>query len=172
MCESKASIWWKTVHWCQCNSYEGMHKLIEMPSRYLTNCKEEFCLLSFLLRAFSWTVPLIAYLHGLKLLAALLFIGLHKKRYCTAITKGKTTGSCLFTEAKPCCTRLISRWVTIWTNYPVLYNFLGSHAGVVNTNHAFHLYVKYCMWIEFQSISTWLRGFSPGTPVSSFRLPF
>ena len=23
------------------------------------------------------------------------------------------------------------------------------------------------MWIEFQSISTWLRGFSPGTPVSS-----
>ena len=37
MCESKASIWWKTVQWCQCNSYEGMHKHIQMPSRYLTN---------------------------------------------------------------------------------------------------------------------------------------
>ena len=36
-------------------------------------------------------------------------------------------------------------------------------------NHAFHLYYKCCMWIEFQSISTWLRGFSPGTPVSSLR---
>ena len=43
----------------------------------------------------------------------------------------------------------------------------GSQAGVVNINHAFHLYCKCCMWIEFQSISTWLRGFSPGTPVSS-----
>ena len=47
MCESKASIWWKTVHWCQCNSYEGMHKHIQMPSRYLTNFNEQFCLLSF-----------------------------------------------------------------------------------------------------------------------------
>ena len=31
----------------------------------------------------------------------------------------------------------------------------------------YYLYYKCCMWIEFQSISTWLRGFSPGTPVSS-----
>ena len=37
MCEPKASIWWKTVHWSQCNSYEGMHRHIQMPSRYLTN---------------------------------------------------------------------------------------------------------------------------------------
>ena len=29
------------------------------------------------------------------------------------------------------------------------------------------LYYKCRMWIEFQSISTWLRGFPPGTPVSS-----
>ena len=29
------------------------------------------------------------------------------------------------------------------------------------------LLYKCCMWIEFQSISTWLGGFSPGTPVSS-----
>ena len=43
---------------------------------------------------------------------------------------------------------------------------LGSQAGVLNINHAFHLHYK-CMWIEFQSISTWLRGFPPGTPVSS-----
>ena len=44
---------------------------------------------------------------------------------------------------------------------------LGSQAGVADINHAFHLYYKCCMWIEFQSISTLLRGFSPGTPVSS-----
>ncbi|XP_067024015.1 scavenger receptor cysteine-rich domain superfamily protein-like [Acropora muricata] len=35
MCESKASIWWNTVHWSQCNSYEGMHRHIQMPSRRL-----------------------------------------------------------------------------------------------------------------------------------------
>ena len=42
---------------------------------------------------------------------------------------------------------------------------MGIQAGVVN--HAFHLNYKCCMWAEFQSISTWLRRFSPGTPVSS-----
>ena len=42
----------------------------------------------------------------------------------------------------------------------------GSQAGVVDVIHAFHLYYKCCMWIELQLISTWLRGFSPGTPVS------
>ena len=31
---------------------------------------------------------------------------------------------------------------------------VGSQAGVVDINHAFHLYYKCCMWIEFQSIST------------------
>ena len=31
---------------------------------------------------------------------------------------------------------------------------MGSQAGVVDINHAFHLYYKCCMWIEFQSIST------------------
>ena len=31
----------------------------------------------------------------------------------TAITKGKNTGSRLFTEVKPCWTGLISEWVTI-----------------------------------------------------------
>ena len=30
----------------------------------------------------------------------------------------------------------------------------GSQAGVVDINHAFHLYYKCCMWIEFQSNST------------------
>ena len=44
---------------------------------------------------------------------------------------------------------------------------MGSQAGVVDINHAFHLYYKCCMWIEFHSISTWLRRFSPCTPVSS-----
>ena len=42
MCESKASIWWKTVHWSQCNSHEGMHRHIHMPSRYFKHFKEEF----------------------------------------------------------------------------------------------------------------------------------
>ena len=50
---------------------------------------------------------------------------------------------------------------------PLTHLMSGSQAGVVNINHAFHLYYKCCMWIEFQSISTWLRGFSLGTPVSS-----
>ena len=49
---------------------------------------------------------------------------------------------------------------------------MGSQAGVVDINHAFHLYYNCCiMWIEFQSISTWLWGFSPGTPVSSKLTP-
>ena len=47
MCESKASIWWKTLHWSQCNSYAGMHGHIQMPSRYLTNFNEEVCLLPY-----------------------------------------------------------------------------------------------------------------------------
>jgi len=38
----------------------------------------------------------------------------------------------------------------------------------VDINNAFHLYYKCCMWIEFQSISTWLRGFPTGTPVPPF----
>ena len=54
------------------------------------------------------------------------------------------------------------------SNFPVLYS-LGSQAGVVDINHAFHLYYKHCMWVAFQLISTWLRGFSLGTPVSCLR---
>ena len=42
MCKSRASIWWKTVRWTQCNSYEGMWREIQMPSRYITNLKEKF----------------------------------------------------------------------------------------------------------------------------------
>ena len=53
----------------------------------------------------------------------------------------ENTGSCRFTEVKPCWTGLISGWVTISIKYPVLYS-LGSQAGVVDINHAFHLY--YC----------------------------
>ena len=33
----------------------------------------------------------------------------------------------------------------------------------------FHLYYKCCMWTEFQSISTCLRGLPPGTPAKSER---
>ena len=55
-------------------------------------------------------------------------------------------------------TGLISGWVTNWID-PVLYS--------LEINHAFHLYNKCCIWVEFQSISTGLRGFSPRTPISS-----
>ena len=44
---------------------------------------------------------------------------------------------------------------------------MGSQAGIVDINRAVHLDYKCCMWIEFQSISTCLRGFSLATPVSS-----
>ena len=47
------------------------------------------------------------------------------------------TGSRLFTEVKPC----ISGWVTIKIEYPLLYS-MGSQAGTVDINHAFHLYYK------------------------------
>ena len=78
----------------------------------------------------------------------------------------ENTGSRLFTEVKPCWIGLISERVTIYIKDPVLYS-TGGQAGVVDINHAFLLYYKCCMWIEFRSILTWLRGFSPGTPVSS-----
>ena len=39
---------------------------------------------------------------------------------------------------------LISGWVTILIKYPVLYS-MGSQAGVVDINHAFHLHYKCCM---------------------------
>ena len=42
-------------------------------------------------------------------------------------------------------------------NYKVKWCFTikkGSQAGVVDISHAFHLYYKCCMWIEFQSFST------------------
>ena len=51
----------------------------------------------------------------------------------------ENTGSRLFTGVKPCWTGLISGWVTISIKYPVLYS-LGSQAGVVDINHAIHLY--------------------------------
>ena len=63
-------------------------------------------------------------------------------------TKGENTGSRLFTEVKPCWTGLISGWVTIYIKYPVLYS-LGSQDGEVIINHAFHLYCKCGMWMEF-----------------------
>ena len=51
----------------------------------------------------------------------------------------ENAGSRLFTEVKPCWTGLMSRWVTISIKDPVLYS-LGSQAGVLDINHAFHLY--------------------------------
>ena len=73
-------------------------------------------------------------------------------------TRGKHR---LFTEGKPCWTGLVPGWETIWIS------LLGNQAGVVDISHGFHLYHKCCMRIDFQSISTWLRRFPPGTQISS-----
>ena len=62
-------------------------------------------------------------------------------KYGMAITKGK---HCFlsFAEVKPCWTGLILFWMgDHLDNFPVLYS-LGSQAGIVNINHAFHLYDK------------------------------
>ena len=90
MCESRASIWWKTVRWTQCNSYEGMRREVEMPSRYLTNVKEKFCLLSN-------SAGLSLYnssLHIWKLLAAMLALA------CTPGATGSFIGV-LMQHARP-----------------------------------------------------------------------
>ena len=79
----------------------------------------------------------------------------------TAITKGKNTGSRLFTEVKPCWTGLISGWVTISIKYPVLYS-LGSQAGVVDINHAFHLYYNDVCGSSFSRSQPDFEGFLRG----------
>ena len=77
----------------------------------------------------------------------------------TGITKReKNTGSRLFTEVKPCWMRLISGWVTISIKYPVLYS-LGSQAGVVDTNHAFHLYYNVVCGSSFSRSQPDFEGF-------------
>lgn len=43
-------------------------------------------------------------------------------------------------------------------------------AGVVLIKHTSYLY-DHCMWTEFQLISIWLRGYSPGTMVTPPPLP-
>ena len=59
--------------------------------------------------------------------------------------------------------------ITAYCLPSVLYGIVlvGSQTGVVDINFAFHLCYKCCMWVEFQSISTWLRKFSLGDLVSS-----
>ena len=70
----------------------------------------------------------------------------------------ENTGSRLFTEVKPCWTGLLSGWVTISTKYPVLYS-LGSQAGVVDTNHAFHLYYKVVCGLSLSQSQPDFEGF-------------
>ena len=70
----------------------------------------------------------------------------------------ENTGSCLFTEVKPCWTGLISGWVTISMKYPVLYS-LGSQAGVVDINHAFHLYYNVVCVSSFSRSQPDFKGF-------------
>ena len=47
------------------------------------------------------------------------------------------------------------------------YCSVGRQVGVVVINHASHLFYKRGIWAESQLISTWLRGFTLGTPDSS-----
>mgnify|MGYP006973387074 CR=1 FL=1 len=71
----------------------------------------------------------------------------------------QNTGSRLFTEVKLCWTALITGSVTIWEiSRAVLLSKSGWRCG-----HQSRLYYKCSRWPEFQSISTWLRGFSLGT---------
>ena len=76
----------------------------------------------------------------------------------TTITKGKNTGTRLFTEVKPCWMGLISGWVTISIKYPVLYS-LGSQAGVVDISHAFHLYDNVVCGLSFSRSQPDFEGF-------------
>ena len=41
--------------------------------------------------------------------------------------------------------------ITAWSTEVAVFDTMGSQADVVDINHAFHLYYKCCMWIEFQS---------------------
>ena len=70
-------------------------------------------------------------------------------------------GSHLITEVNSCWAAWISGWVTILVSMSVY--AWGSQVGVVFYISTSHL----CngTWVEFQSISTWLASFSPGTPV-------
>ena len=70
----------------------------------------------------------------------------------------ENTGSRLFTESKPCWAGLISGWVTISIKYPVLYS-LGSQAGVVDINHAFHLYYNVVCGSSFSRSQPAFEGF-------------
>ena len=78
------------------------------------------------------------------------------KRY--GYHQGENTGSRLFTEVKPCWTGLMSGWVTISIKYPVLYS-LGSQAGVVDINHAFHLYYNVVCGSSFSRSQPDFEGF-------------
>ena len=70
----------------------------------------------------------------------------------------ENTGSRLFTDVKPCWTGLISGWVTISIKYPVLYS-LESQAGVVDINHAFHLYYNVVCGSSFSRSPPDFEGF-------------
>ena len=82
MLESKASIWWKTVHWSQCNVCAGMHRHFQMRSRYLTNFKEEF--FSYPTSKGFLVISIVQNLLTAKILAALFLIDLFTKRYLGA----------------------------------------------------------------------------------------
>ena len=79
----------------------------------------------------------------------------------------ENTGSRLFTESKPCWTGMISVWMSDHLDKIPCAVLLGKSGW--RSGHQWRLLplLQCCMWIEFQSISTWLRGFSRGTPVSS-----
>ena len=58
----------------------------------------------------------------------------------------------------PVGTGLISGWVTISIKYPVLYS-LGSQTGVVDINHAFHVYYNVVCGSSFSRSQPDFEGF-------------
>ena len=87
------------------------------------------------------------------------------KKICNLISAEKVT----FQHEKcTAITGLISGWVTISIKYPVLYT-LGSQAGIVDINHAFHPYYNVVCGLSFSRSQPDFDGFPPGTPVSSLR---
>ena len=58
----------------------------------------------------------------------------------------------------PVGTGLISGWVTISIKYPVLHS-LGSQAGVVDINHAFHVYYNVVCGSSFSRSQPDFEGF-------------
>ena len=75
------------------------------------------------------------------------FFGMHIYMQCTYFMKIWHFRKCCFMNRS----QLFKIWIILssnWITIPIESLFLsGSQAGVVDINHAFHLFYKCCMWI-------------------------